>query len=291
MSSPPWFSIGHTTLEEQRSGCTAIIFDRQVLAAVDVRGGAPGTRETTLLDPGNIGMLDAIVLSGGSAFGLRTADGVMQYLAERGRGFETRAGVVPLVSAAIIFDLGVGDAYHPTVDDGYAASVAAAPTGYGFGAVGAGTGATVAKLTGRPVRSGLGIGHASAVNFSITAVVVLNAVGDIRNPESGEWLAVCDGVAARSTAIQGRSAARPLENTTIGAILVDCALDRKSLARVCISAQAALARCTVPAHTVLDGDTFFAACSSSGSPNTADVLAATALTEVAVEQAVLSIFA
>jgi len=291
MSEQSWFRIGHTTYPEKRSGCTAIVFNYQVPAAVDVRGGAPGTRETTLLEPGNVGLLDAIVLSGGSAFGLQASDGVMRYLAQQGRGFTTRAGNVPLVTSAIIFDLGVGEAYHPTGEDGFAAASGAAPGNLDRGAIGAGAGATVAKLSGSSIQSGLGTGQVAIDDFTITAVVVLNAVGDVRDAESGRWLARTVGPACRDSAINGPPTdQQPLENTTVGAIMVDGAMDRKSLARVCISAQAGLVRCTIPAHTILDGDTFFATASATGTPTVSQTLAVTAATEIAVERAIASIF-
>ena len=290
MSEKSWFKIGHTTQENVRSGCTAIVFDQQVPAAVDSRGGAPGTRETTLLEPGNVGMLDAILLSGGSAFGLQATDGVMRYLAEQDRGFETRFGKVPLVSSAIIFDLGVGSAYHPTVDDGYAAAASAVAGNSVTGPIGAGCGATVAKLGGNALPSGIGWAQVQIDDFYVSAIVVLNAVGDVRKPDTGEWLARNDGPDCRDVAIGGLQRADPLENTTIGAVLIDGALDRRSLARACISAQAALARCTIPAHTVLDGDTFYAASSSAGQPTIMQTLAVTSAVEVAVERAIVSVF-
>lgn len=290
MDSGDWFRIGHTTHVAEQSGCTAIVFDWLVPAAVDARGGAPGTRETTLLDPGNVGMLDAILLSGGSAFGLQASDGVMRYLAQRGRGVSTRAGTVPLVSSAIIFDLATGENYHPTAQDGYAAASAAERGPWETGMVGAGTGATAAKLGGQPVPGGLGIASADAGPFSVTAVVVLNAVGDVRDPNSGGWLAKSANGYGRELAIAAIAESHEHENTTIGAVLVTGDLDRRTLVRCCISAQAALARCTIPAHTLLDGDTFFAASSGAGSPTVAQSLAVTSAVEVAVEQAIISIF-
>lgn len=290
MQVPEWFRVGHTTHTDVRSGCTAIMFDRMVPAAVDVRGGAPGTRETTILDPGSVGMLDAILLSGGSAFGLQAAEGLMRYLADHERGVETQAGRVPLVSAAIIFDLSSGSPYHPTADDAYAAAEGARRVNDESGPIGAGTGATVAKIGGSSTPAGLGVATVKLPDFSVCAVVVLNAVGDVRNPETGEWLARGQSGPSRDVALQGFSRARPMENTTIGAVLISDELDRRTLLRCCVSAQAALARCTVPAHTMLDGDTFFAASSGSGTPTVERSLAVTSAAEVAVEQAIVSIF-
>jgi L-aminopeptidase/D-esterase-like protein len=290
MPEPAWISVGHTTYPDAQSGCTAILFDHQVQAAVDVRGGAPGTRETTLLDPGNIGRLDAILLSGGSAFGLRAADGVMRFLAELGRGVQTSHANVPLVSSAIIYDLAVGSVYHPTEEDGYDAAARATPGLGASGRIGAGTGATVAKLGGTPVTSGTGVATVRTASFSVSALVILNAVGDVHDPSSGRAIARQKESSARSRALAGFTRGGELENTTIGAVIVDGDLDRRSLIRVCTSAHAALARCTVPAHTILDGDTFFAVSSGTGSPSMQDTLALTTATEIAVERAITSIF-
>jgi L-aminopeptidase/D-esterase-like protein len=290
MHREAWFRIGHATYEVERSGCTAIVFDQLVPAAVDVRGGAPGTRETTLLEPGSIGMLDAILLSGGSAFGLQAAEGVMRYLAQRGRGVTTRAGAVPLVSSAIIFDLATGTNYYPTAQDGYDAAEAATNEIWKSGPIGAGTGATVAKLGGQATPGGFGIASVSVGSFEVTAVLILNAVGDVRHPSTGEWLAQASERNGRQIAIAAAAEGHEHENTTVGAVLVTGDLDRRTLIRCCISAQAALARCTIPAHTLLDGDTFFAASSGAGSPTVREALAITSAVEVAVEEAIVSIF-
>lgn len=290
MHREAWFRIGHATYEVERSGCTAIVFDQLVPAAVDVRGGAPGTRETTLLEPGSMGMLDAILLSGGSAFGLQAADGVMRHLSDRGRGVATRAGAVPLVSSAIIFDLATGVNYHPTAQDGYDAAFAATNGSWESGPIGAGTGATVAKLGGLTTPGGFGIASVSVGSFDVTAALILNAVGDVRHPSTGEWLARASNTTGRDLAIAALAEVHEHENTTIGALLVTGDLDRRTLIRCCISAQAALARCTVPAHTLLDGDTFFAASSGAGTPTIREALAITSAVEVAVEEAIISIF-
>lgn len=287
MSDTAWFRIGHTTHVDARSGCTAIVFDHLVPAAADVRGGSPGTRETTLLQSGSMGLLNAILLSGGSAFGLRAADGVVRYLHEQGRGFETRFARVPLVSGAIIFDLGVGEPYHPTPDDGFEAARTAVSSNFQSGQVGAGTGATVAKLSGDPIPGGIGIVTKAVGDISVTAVIVLNAVGDIRNPVTGEWVA---GGSGTDAILSRLASAHEGENTTIGAVMIDAPMDRRSLERACISAQAALARCTVPAHTIMDGDTIFAVASSTGTPTALDTLAITTVVEHTVEEAILSIF-
>jgi L-aminopeptidase/D-esterase-like protein len=294
VDSHNWASIGHWTSIEDRTGCTVIVFDRQMPTVVDVRGGAPGTRETDLLSPGRlVGGADAILLTGGSAFGLAAADGVMQFLRERGQGFETAAGPVPIVPAAVIFDLASGSPIHPDARAGYAAASAATRVIPYSGSIGAGTGAMVAKLGGNPVQGGLGIASASTRDTVVTAIVVLNAVGDVRNPANRRWLASSSENVTGRELLLGRdgTTVRAGENTTIGAVLVSSPLSRAGLWRCCVSAHDALARCVVPAHTVFDGDTFFATAPSSGDEDARTIAGVAAATEVAVERAIVSIFA
>lgn len=293
----PWFRVGHVTHARERTGCTVILFDRLVPAAVDVRGGAPGTRETALLDDGMlVGQVDAVLLTGGSAFGLAAADGVMTFLREQGRGLPTSAGAVPIVPAAVIYDLSNGEPRHPTAGDGYAAAAGAAGGQVQSGAVGAGTGAIVAKLGGPPTTAaGLGYAAVSTPAGTVHALVVLNAVGDVIDPEHGAWLArTVDpqgrGRTGRQIAMEGGGAARAGENTTIGAIMVDAEVDRKTLHRCCVSAHAALARCVVPSHTLFDGDTMFAVGRQAGSVDPRSILALSTATEQAVERAIVGIF-
>lgn len=291
----PWFTIGHVTHSEARTGCTAILFDHQVPAVCDVRGGAPGTRETTLLDGGRRSQIDALVLSGGSAFGLSTADGVMRYLAERGRGHPTTAGPVPLVPAAIIFDLAQGEPRAPDAEDGYAAAAAATRGPWPAGAVGAGTGATAAKISGQPVAAGIGIAVERFGAHEVTAVVVLNAVGDIVDPATG---AVVAGLPDADGRPQGRRLAIERatvgldagRNTTLGVVLISQPADTLALTRCCISAHDAFARCVTPAHTPFDGDLFFAASPESAPVEPATLLGLCCAVEIAVERAILEIF-
>lgn len=296
-ATPQWFRVGHTTYVDDRTGCTVIIFDRLVPARVDVRGGAPGTRETSLLESGMlIGQADAIVLTGGSAFGLASADGVMRYLSEQGRGVATRSGPVPIVPAAALYDLGVGTRRAPNADDGYAAAMSATQNIYSGGAVGAGTGATVAKLGGEPSGDGgLGIGSVVSGTVEVTAIVALNAVGDIIDPGSGKRVIRArdpDGLGrdGRSLLLATAASATPGENTTIGAILISGTVDDRALARACIAAHDALARCVVPAHTLLDGDTFFCVGETIGTISVPRAMAIAAAAEVAVEQAIAGLF-
>ncbi|MGH9172990.1 MAG: P1 family peptidase, partial [Vicinamibacterales bacterium] len=291
----PWFRVGHVTHHAARTGCTVILFDELVPAAVDIRGGAPGTRETALLGEGRlVGRADAILLTGGSAFGLAAADGVMRYLVEWERGFPTSALPVPIVPAAVIYDLANGDAIWPTADDGYNAALNATGLTSGLDRwLGAGAGATVAKLDGDPKPGGIGVSTIHAGEVTVTAIVVLNAVGDIVDPAIGQYLARAgdDGSpSGRELAIAKRAMGQPGENTTIGAVLIDGPMSREALHRCCIAAHGALARCVIPAQTIYDGDTFFAASRSAGGPDPDQILGVAAATEVAVERAIVGMF-
>ena len=187
-------AVGHHTDAANGTGCTAVLCEAGGVGGVDVRGGSPGTRETDLLRPGNrITHIHGVLLSGGSAFGLDAAGGVVRYLEERGAGFPTNFGVVPLVPAAIVFDLGVVTAsVRPGPDDGYAASRAATTGAVAEGSVGAGTGATVGKLLGpdRAVKGGLGTWALDlGGGLVVGALMVVNAVGGVHDPDTGELVA------------------------------------------------------------------------------------------------------
>lgn len=297
MSEQAWFRVGHTTHADDRTGCTVILFDRLAPAWADVRGGAPGTRETDLLGPGRlVGGVNAILLTGGSAFGLAAADGVMRYLEEHQQGFPTAAGPVPIVAGAVIFDLTTGTSRRPTADDGYGACQAATGDLSMIGGVGAGAGATVAKLDGQtPQAGGLGIGVAMAGETPIVAIVVLNAVGDVVDPANGELLSrspAADPTSrpGRDAAIAGAAAGRDGENTTIGAVLVGEPVEQLTLARSAIAAHDALARCVVPSHTLFDGDTFFAAAPDRVEVDPRRIVAISSAVEVAVERAIVGLF-
>jgi len=253
------------------SGVTTIVFDAAVVASVDVRGGGPGTRETALLDPAQtVEGIDAIVLSGGSAFGLDAASGVQAWLREQGRGFRIRDAVVPIVPAAIMFDLlNGGDKnwgrYPPYRELGYEAAKNARAE-FALGSVGAGLGATTATLKG-------GIGSASAVTrdgTSVGALVVVNAVGSIvigggphfwaapfeQNKEFG-GLGSPAQVSPADLAIRAKGG--PGENTTIAVITTDAELNKAQCNRLAVMAQDGFARAIYPVHTPLDGDVVFAA--------------------------------
>jgi L-aminopeptidase/D-esterase-like protein len=262
--------VGHHTLSERPTGCTVVLAEAGAVGGVDVRGGAPGSRELALLDPVNtVQQVHAIVLSGGSAFGLDAATGVMRFLEERGIGFDTRVAKVPIVPAAILFDLGVGgDAkIRPTADCGYKAAVAATDGAVVEGDVGAGAGATIGKLGG-PARSmKAGIGTAAITlptGLVVAALVAVNAVGDVIDPATGKVVAGVrtedgSGLADARTVLRGggRSSARSGENTTIGVVATNAKLTKAEATKVAQMANDGLARAIYPAHTPADGDTVF----------------------------------
>jgi len=254
--------VGHWTDAAARTGCTVILAaDAGAVAGVDVRGAAPGTRETDLLRPtALVERINAICLAGGSAFGLAAADGVMRRLAERGVGYATGVRPVPIVPAAILFDLGVGDPdVVPTADSGYAATLAAeANDGDLEGAVGAGTGATVAKLGGVDAGRPGGVGSAARRlpdGHVVGALVVNNALGDV-HARDGRLLAGHE---------PGAPASPPAGNTVLVVVATDAPLDRAQCRRLAELGHDALARGIRPAHTMFDGDVVFALSSGNGS--------------------------
>ncbi len=282
---PVSVSIGHWTDESALTGCTVVLFSERVSAVVDVRGGAPGTRETDLLHVGaQVRAADAILLTGGSAFGLAAADGVVAWLAEHDRGFPTPAGPVPIVPAAVIYDLTIGDATAPNRESGYQACESALPLIQAVhGRSGAGTGATVRKLWGSDLirRAGLGIATVATTSGAVTAVVVVNAAGA---PTSlfGQPDAFTLERALLGLSPDGES----IQNTTIGVVIVDADVDHDTLTRCGISAHDGLARSIRPSHTLFDGDLFFAAGLSSGHPEPAVCTQLAVASELAVEAAI-----
>jgi L-aminopeptidase/D-esterase-like protein len=249
MSLPPGFSIGHWTDPVAMTGCTVILCAGGATAGVHMGGGAPATIQTDIIGPASAtAILHAVLLTGGSAFGLAAYGGVMTFLEEKGIGVAVRDWRVPHVAGAVIFDLMVGDGtVRPDAAAGYAACRMATHEP-AEGLVGAGTGATVAKLAGGSRPGGLGIVSLRVGAATVTAVMVVNAGGDIWDGERNEWAA--------------RSEQRPLApgagNTTIGAVFTDAALDRDATRRVAMTAHDGLARAVRPAHTDRDGDTIFA---------------------------------
>jgi L-aminopeptidase/D-esterase-like protein len=249
---PGGVSAGHWTDAEGRTGCTVVLAPDGAMAGVDVRGGAPGTLGTDALRPGRlVELAHAVLLTGGSAFGLDAASGVMRYLEERGAGHPAGGARVPVVAGAVIFDLLSGDPRaRPDAAAGYAACEAA--TGQpAVGAVGAGTGATVAKAGGGPPRpGGLGIASEPAGPATVAAVMVANSVGAIWDDERHEWVAPL---------APGEGAPGPVAgaNTTIGVVVTDAELTREQANRVATVAHDGIARAVRPAHTRFDGDTIF----------------------------------
>ena len=270
--------VGHHTLSERPTGCTVVLTEAGAVATVDVRGAAPGTRETALLDPTNtVKRVHAIVLSGGSAFGLAAADGVMRYLSELEIGYRTAEANVPIVPAAILYDLGIGNdpSVRPTADCGYQAAQAATSGPVVEGSVGAGAGATVGKLGGadRAMKGGIGTAMIDlSGGIRVAALMAVNALGDIVDPDTGT---IVSGV--RTTDGRGLADARTIlrsgsttivdsrggENTTIGVVATNATLDKAQLAVVARMAHDGLARAVRPAHTPSDGDAIFAIATGS----------------------------
>jgi L-aminopeptidase/D-esterase-like protein len=276
----PGLLVGHWTNHPARTGCTVLAFDQPALSAAEVRGAAPGTRELECLAPGRLEQYaNAIVLTGGSAFGLAAADGVAHELARRGIGYQTSAGVVPIVPTAVIFDLANGEPVAPTANEGAAALRAAVAVDRAAqGAVGAGTGATWAKLTGTHRAGGIGIAQEECGAYRVTAFVVLNAMGVVR--DRGDDPRAAYLAATRPEYVLG-------EATTLIATVTDHPCDHGALMRLCVAAHDALARMVIPAHTMYDGDVAFATTLSEGSIEPRDRLRLALATELAVEAAVL----
>ncbi len=269
--------VGHFTDSRRPTGCTVILCEEGATGGVDVRGAAPGTRETDLLDPINtVQQVHAVVLSGGSAFGLETATGVTRYLEERNIGFDARVARVPIVPAAILFDLGVGDAkIRPDAEAGYKAARDATSNALAEGNVGAGAGATVGKLFGmdRAMKGGLGsasiklpAGKDGKSILTVSAIVAVNAVGDVIDPNTGKVIAGArakDGknlLGSMNAILRGEPLPPILGGTatTIGVVATDVKLDKAQAAKVAQMAHDGLARAINPVHTTSDGDTIFA---------------------------------
>lgn len=256
LTAVPGIRVGHWTDPTGLTGVTVVDLPDRNVTTAEVRGAAPGSRETALLAPGmRVEAVQALVLCGGSAFGLAAADGVVAALEAEGRGHQTAFGVVPIVPAAVIFDLSVGDPRsRPDAAAGAAAYRGATTAPVEMGSLGAGTGAAVAGWRGRDARRKGGVGsHSITVgDATVGALVVLNAVGDVFTLE-GEPLTGGDHVPSAPAAIPS-----PLENTTLAVVATDAILDRSALQRLAVQAHAAMAACLRPAHTRYDGDVAFA---------------------------------
>lgn len=269
--------VGHHTLTERPTGCTVILAEKGVTAGVSVRGSAPGTRETDLLDPSNlVEQIHAIAFSGGSAFGLDVASGVMRYLEEKRIGFPFGGAYVPIVPAAVLFDLPVGGKplIRPDAACGYAAAKAASDGTIAEGSVGAGAGATVGKFGGggKPMKGGVGTASITLPSgLTVAAMVAVNAAGDIIDPANGQVVAgalAADGktfLDARQILRNGGKVdqPRPAENTTLGIVATNARLTRAQARKVADMAHDGFARAIVPAHTMNDGDTVYAVATGS----------------------------
>ena len=296
--------VGHYTDLRRPTGCTVVLCTEGALAGVDVRGAAPGTRDTDVLSPSNtVQEVHGVLLTGGSAYGLDAAGGVMRWLEERGHGFQLGPAIVPIVPAAVIFDLCVDNfsdtltksaknpRIRPDVEAGYLACQAASSEPVIQGNVGAGTGATLGKLNGPDCAMKGGIGSASlCVNgVTVAALVVCNALGDVIDPLTGQLLAGARIYAdsrtlldIRQAQLKGHSIAKPQvgSNTTIGVVATDAVLTKPQAHRLAQVAHDGLARSIRPVHTPMDGDTLFALGTGSSSQAADMMLLSTLAAEV-----------
>ena len=268
----PGIKVGHAQDDAALTGCTVILCEHGAVGGVDQRGGAPGTRETDLLRPMHlVQQVHAVLLTGGSAFGLAAADGVVRWLEERGRGFDAGAARVPIVPAAVLFDLDLGRAdVRPTPDMGYAACQAASGGPVAEGCVGAGAGARVGLVNGvsRATKGGLGTASLElGGGLVVGAVFAANCFGDVVDPATGRIVAGArevrgEGFADTLQVLKGQ-AGQPMQrfaaagNTIVGVVATNAALGKEEANKVAQMAQDGLARVVRPAHTMFDGDTIF----------------------------------
>ena len=271
--------VGHFTDSRRPTGCTVVLARQGAVAGCDVRGAAPGTRETDLLQPANlVERVHAVMLSGGSAWGLDAASGAMRWLEEHGVGLEVGPARIPIVPAAVLFDLYLGDAkVRPDQQAGHAACQAASAQAPAEGSVGAGAGALVGKLYGveRAMKGGIGTASVRAGGFTVGAIVACNAMGDVVDPDSGRVIAGArreDGrtlLDTRRALLAGEPPKRLVvaANTSIGVIATDAVLTKAQAGRLATAGHDGFARSINPAHTMLDGDTLFAlGTGASGKP-------------------------
>jgi L-aminopeptidase/D-esterase-like protein len=298
LTDVPGVMVGHVSNYEDITGCTVILFENSAEGVVDLRGGGTSTRQLDpLFSSHSYGSINGILLTGGSAYGLDAAGGVMRYLEERGIGLKVGYGmVVPSVPTAVIFDLGIGNGKRrPDSDMGYRACLNASTLGFEEGSVGVGTGATVGKLLGIKNATKGGVGSASYTlsdGVVVGALVVVNAFGDVVDPESGRIIAgVRDSSGGRdfpgsvNLLKQGvKWQVESFQNTTLAVICTNAKLNRSELKRVSKMGQTGIARVILPAHTVADGDLVFAvSCGElAGDPNVIGVVAAELVSEAIV---------
>lgn len=271
LTSIPGFKVGHAQDPEALTGCTVILCPPNTVGGVDQRGGAPGTRETDLLHPMHlVNIVNAILLTGGSAFGLDAAAGVMRYCEENKMGVNVGPTHVPIVPAAVLFDLGVGDPkVRPDAEMGYQACINASEEQPAEGNVGAGTGATVGKILTMKMATKSGIGTANidlGGGGKVAAIVAVNAFGDVVDPENGEIIAgarrikgFADTVKVMKSFVGKKVMSFAFaENTVIGVVATNVKLNKEQITRVAQMAHNGLARTIRPAFSMFDGDTIFA---------------------------------
>lgn len=281
ITAVPGVKVGHFTDLAALTGVTVVLLEAGAVAGVDVRGSAPGTRETDLLKPTNlVPKVQAVMLAGGSAPGLDAAAGVVRYLKERGIGYDTGVAKIPIVPAAILFDLAVGEVKHPDAEMGYQACLAAGPGPVLEGNVGAGTGATVGKLLGinQATKSGVGTWAEKWGDLIVGALAVVNAFGDVfdwktgrmlaglRSPENGKLVPTMEYLRSMSlTAFRDKMAQRRPDwkqgwgqSTTLAVVATNAALSKTEITKVAQMAHDGLARAINPVHTMFDGDAVFA---------------------------------
>jgi L-aminopeptidase/D-esterase-like protein len=293
-------AVGHFTDTRRPTGCSVVLARDGAVAGVDVRGAAPGTRETDLLAPSNlVERVHAVMLAGGSAFGLAAADGAMRWLEEQGVGLDVHFATVPLVPAAVLFDLPLGDArIRPDAAAGYAACAAAgsraAPA---QGNVGAGAGAMVGKVFGaaRAMKGGIGTASVRVGGVTVGALVAANPLGDVVDPATGRVIAgarTADGRALLDTrrALLAGEAPRPIlagTNTTLAVIATDAALTKPQAHRLAQAGHDGLARTINPVHTMSDGDTVFAMATGLAQAPSPGMMVLATMAAEAVARAVL----
>jgi L-aminopeptidase/D-esterase-like protein len=298
LTAVPGLRVGHWTNRRAATGCSVVLCEAGAVAAVDVRGGAPGTRETDVLRPGNlVERVHAVLLAGGSAFGLSAADGVMRYLEEHGVGFPTPGGPVPIVVGAVLYDLSIGRSdVRPDAAAGYAACRAARRGRVSQGSVGAGCGATVGKALGmeRAVKGGIGTAsEAAAGDIIVGALVAVNCFGEVVDPDSSRVLAGPRDEKGGFTSTLDLLRRRPpaalaggFTNSTIGVVASNARLNREQAYRLAVMAHDGLSRAVRPAHTPVDGDILFAL-TTGAAESSVDLIALGALAARAVERAIL----
>jgi L-aminopeptidase/D-esterase-like protein len=290
LTDVPGVLVGHYTDAVGATGCTVVLLPEGNVASGEVRGGAPGTREFELLDPTRVvSGIDAVLLSGGSAFGLAAADGVVRWCEEHGRGYVTKHARVPIVVGAVIYDLGVGSSLaRPTDANGYDACVRAATGSFDVGRVGAGTGATRSKWRGDDiVYGGIGTATVRSADVIVSALMVVNSIGDIVS-DGGIDPADVDSMVPTMQA-RGDAYRAAMENTTIGVVLTNAVLDKTACHLLAQSGHDGVARAIWPAHLSGDGDAIVAVSCPGSDGVVAPVDAVRALATEAVAQAIRSL--